>query len=256
MQYGVCCGPDMAKVVAVAGFDFIEWTVGASLKPHDPEPAFRESLAKVQAAPIPCLAVNCFITGDLRITGPTADLVALEKYVTVACRRAGEAGVKTIVFGSGGARRIPDGFDRTAALNQIVTFCRMLGPIAARHGVTIAVEPLNKAECNVLTTVAESADIVRRANHPAIRLLVDAYHWMKDSDSAADIVANGPLLAHVHVATLAKHMAPGVEECDLAPFFSALKQGGYNGRISIEAGIPNPPVDLPKALALLRSLAE
>jgi sugar phosphate isomerase/epimerase len=256
MQYGVCCGPSMAPALAEAGYDFFEWTVGAALRPRDPEPTFRETLAQIRAAPVPCLALNCFIPGDLRITGPTADLRALEQFVEVACRRAEEAGVKAIVFGSGGARRIPDGFERAAALGQIVDFCRMLGPIAGRHGVTIVVEPLNKGECNVLVTVAESADVVRRADHPAIRLLVDAYHWMKDGDSAADVAANGPLLAHVHVATLAKHMAPGVEECDFGPFFRSLKQGGYDGRISIEAGLPNPPADLPRALTVLRALAK
>ena len=45
-----------------------------------------------------------------------------------------------IVFGSGGARRIPDGFDRTRAWAQLVDFGRRIGPLAEERGVTIAMQ--------------------------------------------------------------------------------------------------------------------
>ncbi len=54
-------------------------------------------------------------------------------------------GIGIIVFGSGGARRIPEGFDRQRAHGQLVAFCRMVGPIAREHGVIIAVEPCDFA---------------------------------------------------------------------------------------------------------------
>ncbi len=64
------------------------------------------------------------------------------------------------------------------------------------------VEPLNRAECNVLTTLAECAALVEAAEHPAIRLMVDAYHLLRDGDALADIVTCGKLLAHAHIATV------------------------------------------------------
>lgn len=252
MRYGVCGGPEIAGVVADAGFEFLEMGVGKFLKPREDEAAFREMLSAARAMPIPCEACNGFVPGDLKITGPDADLAALKEYVTTACRRAGEAGVRTIVFGSGGARQIPDGFGREEAHGQLVAFCRMLGPIAEEHAVTIAVEPLNSHDCNVLTSVGEAAVLVRETDHPAIRLLVDAYHWGVDNDSAEDIVANGSLLAHVHIATPARR-APGAEECDFGPFFDALKRSGYDGRVSIEAGLSDPARDLPRALETLQA---
>jgi len=256
MQYGVCGGPEIGGVAAEAGYDYFEWSVGALLKPRESKEAFHESLEAVRNAPLPCPVLNCFIPEDLKITGPDADLRALEQYATVTLRRAEEAGVEVIVFGSGGSRRIPDGFDRQAALRQIVDFCRMLAPIARRYGVTVAIEPLNRADCNVLNTVGECAAIVREVDHPSLRLLVDSYHWAKDNDSLQDIATHGDLLSHVHIATVPNRLPPGAERCELAPFFEALREAGYHGRASIEAKIPDPMHDLTIALFIMTSLAK
>jgi sugar phosphate isomerase/epimerase len=242
-------------LAAQAGFDYFEMTVGALLKPREDDAAFAAALEGARAAGLPCPVLNVFIPADLKITGPTADLALLERYVTTACHRAAQAGVRVIVFGSGGARRIPDGFDRTAAWRQITAFCRMLAPVASAHGVTIAVEPLNKAECNVLNTVGECARLVREVNHPAIRLLVDAFHLLKDHDSIEDIVANGDILAHVHVATAPERLAPGMETCDLQPFFNALARSRYTGRVSIEGKLPDRLEDLYYSLILMKGFA-
>jgi len=254
MQYGVCGGRDVAEAAAEAGYDFVELTVTDALKPLEDEAAFRDALERLKAFPLPCPVLNCFVPGDLKITGPAVDADALAAYVTTACERAKTAGVEVIVFGSGGARRIPDGFDREEAHAQLVAFCKMLGPVAGANGVTVAVEPLNLAECNVLNTVGECAELVREVDHGAIRLLVDAYHWAMDGDSAEDIAKNGRLLAHAHVASVPNRLPPGCDECDFGPFFRALTESGYDARVSVESKIPNPQQDLPKALSLIKEL--
>jgi sugar phosphate isomerase/epimerase len=146
MKLGICGGPDLAPAAAEAGFDFLEWTVGALLRPREDEDAFAAALASVKQAPLPCPIVNCFIPGNLKITGPAADLAALRAYATTAFRRAERAGVSVIVFGSGGARQVPPETPMARATDQVVEFCRMLGPLADAHGVTVAVEPLNRTE--------------------------------------------------------------------------------------------------------------
>ncbi len=237
MQYGVCADPDVAPALAEAGFDFIELHVQNHLKTTASEGAFLEELPRIKAAPLPALAANCFIPGHLKITGPSVDWLALESYVTTTFERAQAAGIETIVFGSGGARQIPEGFDRDRAWKQLVQFGKMVGPLAKTHAVTVVVEPLNttKGACNVLTSVGESARYVRDVDHANVRLLADAYHWKLDQDSYAELLANAPLLHHVHVATVTSRLAPGLEPCDLGDFFQALQLGGYDGPISIEA---------------------
>lgn len=252
MQFGVCGDVALAEVAAKASYDFAEWSVGALLKPREPESAFLEMRHLAATAKLPYPVVNCFVPGDLKITGPDVDFSGLQKYVQTTLRRAEEAGVRLIVFGSGGARKIPEGFGREDAHSQILAFCAMAAGMARQHGVTIVVEPLNRSECNVLNTVAEGAAVVREVDNPALRLLVDAYHLLRDGDSIEDVVAHGDLLAHVHIATIPNRLPPGAEACDFSPFFRALDRAGYQGRVSIEGKFPAPETDLPRALAVMQ----
>jgi sugar phosphate isomerase/epimerase len=255
IEFGVCGDIGMAATAAQVDYDYAEWSVPALLKPRESEDAFRASLDALHTARLPYPVLNCFVPGDLKITGPDVDTAALKDYVSISMVRAEAANVEVIVFGSGGARRVPDGFDRRVAYDQLVAFCRMVGPLAHDHGVTVVVEPLNRLECNILNTVDECAALVHKVGHPSIRLLVDAYHLLLDGDSCESIATHGKLLAHVHIATIPNRLAPAAEDCDLSAFFDALAKARYTGRISIESNIPNPQVELPAALALMRKLS-
>lgn len=237
MQYGVCADPKSGPALARAGFDFIELNVQQHLMPLADDAAFETELARIRDAALPTIAANSFVPGSLKITGPVVDRNALEAYAETAFVRAQAAGIRAIVFGSGGARQVPNGFDRDEAWDQLLWFGGMIGPRAQAHGVTVVVEPLNvtRNECNVLTTVGESARYVKQVNHPNVRLLADSYHWGLDNDSFGELVASGPLLRHVHVATVAQRLPPGFEDCNFTTFLHGLWLGGYDGPISIEA---------------------
>jgi sugar phosphate isomerase/epimerase len=254
MKYGVCGNHEIAGMAAQAGYDYFEDTVGGFLKPRESAEAFATRLAQVRQTGLNCPVVNVFVPADLKITGPAVDLNALEQYVTATCARAEEAGIDTIVFGSGGARRIPDGFDRALAWDQLVTFGKMTAQVAAQRHITIVVEPLNLAECNVINSVGEGAALVREVNHLAFRLLADAYHMLKDNDPMQAITEHGALIMHTHIATLPNRFSPGAEPCDLLPFFKALVQSGYDGRISVEGKISYAVADLAAALAHIKAL--
>lgn len=238
MQFGVCGHVQRAREARGFGFDYAEYGVAGLLMPEKENAAFEQALAEVQAVGLPCPVLNGFVPQHLAITGPNASLDRLEAYVTTAFERANVAGVECIVFGSGGARRLPDGVDYDTGRAQIAAFAAMLAPLAHAQGVTVVVEPLNVKECNILTTVQESADLVREVNHPGLRLLVDAYHMMMDGDPFESIVANADIITHAHVATVPNRKAPGVEPCEALPaFFAALQQAGYTGRLSIEGNV-------------------
>ena len=52
------------------------------------------------------------------------------------------------MFGSGGARRVPEGFPKEDAFEQFVEFGKRIAPEARAHGLTIAIEPLCRDETN------------------------------------------------------------------------------------------------------------
>jgi sugar phosphate isomerase/epimerase len=223
---------DRAEAVAAAGYDYWEPPV-ATVSARQGEEAFapiRERFAALSLVPE---AWNCLLPRELKVTGPDADPESLARYLDIAFGRIAQVGGRVVVFGSGGARAVPDGFDRSQADEQVASFLRRAGESAAARDLTLAVEPLNRGECNIINSVAEGLAMVRRVGHERVRLLADCYHmWLEDEPMENLIEADGALV-HIHVSDRPRH-APAEGADELKPFLSALRAAGYDGRISVE----------------------
>ncbi len=255
MQIGVCCKPtDIPD--KVEGLDYIETTVAHLLCPRDPEEQFECRRAEADAAPLPVIAANCLFPGDLKTTGPEVDNPALDAYMETVLRRAGLAGLEVLVFGSGGSRRVPEGFYMQEATDQLVDHLCRWGPIADEHGVMLVLEPLNTGECNIVNNVKAGAELVRRADHPRVRLLADTYHMALEYEPALNIREAGDLIKHAHCADSRGRLPLGFGKEDHGAYFKALKTAGYDGRVSIEAKWEDLTAQLPRAVAALREQIE
>jgi len=251
-QFGICIAPDQAAAVKAAGWDFVEGNVQSIFQGLVDDSAWTGE-ANVKSAALPVPAANCLVPGDLKIAGPTADLDALRQYMSRAIARASKCGTTTLVFGSGGARNVPDGFDRAVAKQQILDFSRMAADIAATHGVTIVVEHLNRGECNIINTVKESMEYVHALNHPNVQCMVDSYHFWLEDEPLENLTAAMKWIKHVHVGDKDGRVAPGQSgTADYRPFFAVLKAGGYNDRISVEAQFLDAPQSYASVLAYLK----
>jgi len=234
MKIGVCADPNAGQILKDAGFDFIEMGVFGVLKPDKPYSDFVTELDRIQKSPLPCLVANCLMPGHMRITGPEVSIQSIKLHLSTVCERAEAAGIKKIVFGSGGARKCPEGFDRAKAFEQLVEFGRILGEEAAKRNVLIAVEPLNKNECNMLNSIRRTLDYVRKVNMPGFRLHADSFHWGMEDEADKDFSEAGSAICHAHIATFKSRLAPGFEESDFTQFFKLLKKCKYDDTISIE----------------------
>jgi sugar phosphate isomerase/epimerase len=237
-----------------AGFNFIEVAVRDALVPEDPEEAFVRLLPAIIESPCRVFSANCFIPAELKTTGPEVNFDRIGTYLEKVFNRAARAGIRTIVFGSGGSRNVPEGFDRPSAMGQLLETGRLLGSIAAPHNITVAVEPL--CDSNILTTVRECAEYVGKVDNPSVRLLVDAFHWSRNDNDTGSIVEYASMLAHVHIATYTSRKGPGVEPCDFGPFFGALARGGYAGPIVVEAAWKEYAQETVIAFRALKELTE
>jgi sugar phosphate isomerase/epimerase len=161
-------------------------------------------------------------------------------------------GIAVIVFGSPYSRNAPEGFGCDRATDQLLDHLRRWGSLATRAGVTLALEPLHRGECNIVNTVDEGADLVRRADHPGIRLLADTYHMLRENESPDAIRRAKGLIVHVHCAEGDGRGPLGAIGEDHRPFFRALKDIGYDGRVSIEATWRDFDSQLPAAVQELR----
>ena len=234
MKTGICMSPESLSTIPQPAFDFVEANVQAFLKPEQPDEAFRPNRTLAASLTRPVLAANCFLPGDLRVTGPGVDYGRLERYADVAFRRAAQIGIGVIVFGSGGARKLPEGLSREEGLAQFIEANRRIAPLAERHGITVVIEPLNRTECNFVNSLADGAQVVEAVNHSHIRLLTDFFHMLREEESPDEILRFGHLLHHAHLAEKAERTVPGVKGDDFRPFLSALKAVGYDRLISIE----------------------
>lgn len=237
-----------------AGFDYIE--VGVRTIAEMDDVAYERAKAAAREVGLPIPVANLFVPTELRLVGPEADLEKVLVYARKALARVAGLGVKTVVFGSGGARKVPDGFARERAWQQLVTFGKRVAPEAARHGITIAVEPLRREETNIINTAAEGLRYVEAVAHPSFQLMVDLYHLATEHEDAGIIVEAAPHIRHFHIANPHGRVYPlTADEFDYGPFFRALRRIGYEGGISVEGKTSNLAADGPRAVAFLRSAA-
>ena len=233
-SFAVCGKLSDYPAVAGAGYDYVELTVGDFLVPGKNDSAFQVNLEQLKHLNAKIISCVNFIPANLRITGTETVHDEILAWAETAFRRAQIAGIPHIVFGSGGARRIPEGFDKQEATRQFIDLCKRMAPIAQKYGITVVIEPLNKGETNMINSLAEGAAIVNAVNHPNIRLLCDIYHMLRENEPAGEIVKYGDLLRHCHIAEKETRSAPGTVGDDFKPYFGALKQIKYSGCISIE----------------------
>jgi D-psicose/D-tagatose/L-ribulose 3-epimerase len=106
---------------------------------------------------------------------------------------------------------------------------------AAERNIRLSVEPLNRFECYLLNTVADSAELVRAVNAPNYGFLYDTFHAnIEEKDPVGVIAPNIAEINHVHFSENDRG-TPGKGHVPWAATMKSLKHGGYDGWCVIEA---------------------
>ncbi|MEZ4902817.1 MAG: sugar phosphate isomerase/epimerase family protein [Spirosomataceae bacterium] len=235
LPLGVCTSYDKAELLKEWGYSFVEEGVGRFLIPDKGgDEQYQTNIDKLKTIQFPIRSYVSFFPGDLKSVGNDTHHEAILKRAELAFQRAKECGSKNIVFGSGGSRRIPDGFDRQQAKLQHIELSKKMAPLAEKYGIMIAIEPLNRSETNFINSLAEGVEIIEAVNHPNFKLLCDIYHMAKDDEGPEQIIKFGKHITHCHIAEKKNRTAPGVEGDDFSPYLRALKKIKYKGGLSLE----------------------
>lgn len=251
MKFGCCTLSDNIGIVEKAGYDYVELPVN-SVKPGKEEKEFLQLRKQIEKFRIKAEVFNCFIPAHLKIVGPSVDLTRIYNYVRIALERVAILGGKIVVFGSGDARQIPQGFSRKNALRQLENFLKMVSDEAQKNSLLIAIEPLRMEETNIIHQAKEAYELSLKTNQEPIRILADFYHMNEENEPLGNLIKVKDRLIHIHVAdTGRKH--PGSGEYDYSSFFKFLKEAQYNARISCECKWNNFTQEIGKALSFLRS---
>jgi D-psicose/D-tagatose/L-ribulose 3-epimerase len=255
VQVGWCTALKDIDAARTAGFEYLE--LGTSEIAALPDADFESALARIRQLGLPVPVTNLFLPATLKVTGPEVDREAQIRYVQKAFARLSRLGTGIVVFGSGGARRVPDGFPRDEAFRQLVDFGRRAAVEARAHAITIAVEPLRRQETNIINSAAEGLELVDAIDHPNFQLMIDFYHLASEREDPAIVLRAREHLRHLHMANPQGRVFPLTwDEYDYAPFFANLRTIGYDKRISIEASAKEFAVDAPRAISLMRRAFE
>lgn len=256
MKFGVCVGTDIEKMKLIKeiGYDYAEG--------HCQEIARKdkEYLDAMKATGLPMVAANCFI--GLRIVGKEKNEAEVKAYLEKLFKNASYLGLEYLVFGSSGARRIPDGMSLEEGRAQIVDFLKNdVAPLAEKCNITVAIEPLRPEECNAINTVADGVEVAKAVNSPYVKVLADVAHMYVQNESMESLLEYKGWVVHAHTSNPdpdgmpdCKRIYPAAgDKFSQASFVESLKAIGVE-HCSIEANVIDFESDARSAYEVLKEL--
>ena len=158
-----------------------------------------------------------------------------------AIQEAAELGSPLLVIVTGPAH----GQTLDDARQLVVNALEELAPYAASVGVKLGIEPLHPmfaADRSLVVTLKQANDIAEKIAHPAIGVVIDAFHVWWDPEVYTEIARAGKNILGYHVSDWAvplpgilmgrSMMGDGVIE--LRRLREAVEQAGYSGPIEVE----------------------
>lgn len=235
MKIGMCIRAKNSPFEAPRSADFLELAAATALLQYDKETIARlkGEIASGSIRPYSC---NVLMDPNLRLTGPEVNFSEIKSYCDRLFALLDELNIRMLVFGSGQAKRVPDGFSVEKAWDQLFELGYILSDKAKEYGHTVVVEPLSQVDCNIVNTLDEAAFYAKTVNRDNFKILVDFYHFDKNGEDLDSIERNGSLLAHAHFASKETRTPPRCE-ADWAYFtqcVTALKKAGYDSHLSFE----------------------
>lgn len=249
-----------AVTAAVAdGYEAIEWRLadGELIGPETGS-AVRRRLREVPA--VHGIEVACLDTSCRVVQGSAQERAEQIEAGQRMIDMAAEIGAPFVrLFGG----PLPDGVTRADILAPTAEVLRTLGEYGAAHHVTALIETHD--------AWSQSADVLALLHavaSPTVKVLWDIHHTYRSGEAPAQSVAGlGSAIGYVHVKDgRPRADAPGGWELcltnegvvPLGEAFSALKQSGYDGYLSLEwekkwhPEIPEPEIALPQAVPAMR----
>lgn len=233
MKLGICSSLEKAEVCILAGADFIEVNNSAIAKLSDGD--FEKVLELSRKYPGKMLASNALIPSHVRLTGDAVNYGQIKEFCEMSFERLARLGVKILVFGSGGAKQVPEGFSFETAMEQLAKCVRIFGEVAKKHEQIVVIEPLRYSECNIINLVSESKRLADLSGLDNVKAHVDFFHLMQNGETLTEIQKYAADLGHVHVASPILRTIPTFDDgANYKAFFDIIREGNPHQTISFE----------------------
>lgn len=108
---------------------------------------------------------------------------------------------------------------------------------AARHGLTLLLEPINprNAPGYFYSRIDEAASMIRELELPHVKLQFDVFHVaIAEGDVLTKLAAHMPMIGNVQIAAVPSRAEPDEGEIHYPAIFAALDRLGYAGWVGCE----------------------
>ena len=207
MRFGLCADIRNVLEVQAAGYDYIEGKLNQFALWSDEE--FESVLELFSSAEIKMETVSLLLPKSMTVIGDKFSKVELMTFLDRAFARMDALDSKLVVFGSGKSRNRPENMPYGAAFRRLAEVARLTGKIAAKYGLTIALEPLDGEETNIINTASEGFRWVRNLDLPYVRILPDLFHMAMEKEDPNVLVQNENLIVHLHASEAPGRVFPG-----------------------------------------------
>ena len=243
---------DLIDKVKAFGFDLIEICV------EDPATIDTERVGERLSA----CALDVAVCGAF---GPNRDMssadpavrAAAAKYLRTCVDIAARLGSPTVsgpMYAGVGATAMREPPERQAQWDRAVAGLVPVADYAASRGVTLAFEPLNRFETDLVNTVDQGLRLITDIGRPNVGFLLDTFHMnIEEKDIPAAIRRAGPHIVEFHACS-SDRGTPGEDHLPWPAIAAALAEAGYDGPVVIEAFTPQIK-EIARAVSLWRPLA-
>ena len=182
--------------------------------------------------------------------GPSRDLTHADssvheecfKYIDECfeiCNYLGTEFLAGPMYSAVGKARLLSDEDRKKEFDLAVTNLRKVCESAQKHNLSIALEPLNRFETDLINTSEDVVRLVENINHPSAKILLDSFHMtIEEKNLRTAVVCAGEKLIHVQVSENHRGI-PGTGQTQWKKLRSGLEDVNYDGFVSIESFTPH-----------------
>jgi len=224
----------LIDTVSQMGFDVIEITPGLEYRKVDPA-RLRKKLEEAGLEPSICSALD--ESQDFSSADESVRKNGVE-YMRNLSAWAKEVGARIIggpLYSELGKKRDLPPEERKAEWDRSAETLKRVGDAVAENGVTIALEPINRFEIDLINTARQAFQMCEQVGHPSVRMMLDTFHMnIEDKKIGEAIRSSGKYLVHFHTCSNDRGV-PGQGHIPWEEVRDALEAVDYTGYGVIES---------------------
>jgi D-psicose/D-tagatose/L-ribulose 3-epimerase len=216
------------------GFEVIELTPGNEFRKVNPD-KLRKKLGDTGLEASACGSLDA--ATDISSADPDVRKKGIEfmKEYSDWVSRIGAHIIGGPLFSELGKKRSLPDKERKAEWDRSADSLKRIGDDAARKGVVIALEPINRFEIDMINTAEQAFAMCEQVNHPSIKMMLDTFHMnIEELNIGNAIRMSKKHLVHLHTCSNNRGI-PGKGHIPWGEVKQALADIDYNGYGVIES---------------------